>query len=412
MVTNSGSSKKEDELVDKLLSGDMKFYDLEEKLRDYSKAARIRLLALKKKFGLEFQHVGSYSISPENCRPNIENMFGAIQIPLGFAGPVKINGEYTKGNFFLPMATTEGSLVASVNRGCSAINTSNGANVHVFSNSQTRSLLFRTDSLSDATTLVTWTKDNFDKIKELAEKNSRYLRLEGAEPFIVGNIVWLRLSAFTGDAMGMNMITIAADTIGKYINDNLNGVKFISASGNMCVDKKPSALNMILGRGKKVVAEARIKKELFEKYFKASAENIVELNYLKNYMGSALAGSYGFNAHFANIIAALFIATGQDHAHVVEGSMGFTHVESVNDEILLSVTLPSLEIGTIGGGTRVETQKECLQMLGVAGSGDPPGMNSLKLAEIFGVGVLAGEVSLLGALAAHDLAKAHMRYNR
>lgn len=410
MVINSSSS--DSDIVQALVDGSIKFYQLETLIGDYARAARLRLSALRKITGQPFKNVGEYSIDPENVRPNIENMFGTVQIPLGFAGPLKVNGEYADGDFILPLATTEGSLVASINRGCSAINKGGGATVRIFQNTQTRSLLFKARNVIDVSLFREWIKKNEDEIKNIASTKSSFLSLEGMQVFSIGNKIWLRLSAFTGDAMGMNMVTIAGDIIGKYIASKLEGVKFISASGNACVDKKPSAMNMILGRGKYVTAETRISKDIFKKYFKTDADSVVELNIYKNYMGSALSGSYGFNAHFANMIAALFIATGQDSAHIVEGSIGFTDVSVDGDDIMFSVTLPSLQVATVGGGTRVETQQECLSLLGVEGSGDPPGTNSLKLSEIIAAGVLAGEMSLLGALSAHHLSEAHQRHNR
>jgi hydroxymethylglutaryl-CoA reductase (NADPH) len=208
------------------------------------------------------------------------------------------------------------------------------------------------------------------------------------------------------------MISLAAETIGSYIEKNIEGIEFISTSGNLCVDKKPSAINLIEGKGKSVVAEVNISREIVENYLKITSEKLIDLNYRKNILGSTLAGSYGFNAQFANVIAAMFIATGQDVAHVVEGANGFTTMEMEGDRLHVMVTLPSLQVGTVGGGTNLPTQKECLEILGCHGSGNPPGANASKLAEIIAVAVLAGEISLLGALAARHLVKSHMKLNR
>jgi hydroxymethylglutaryl-CoA reductase (NADPH) len=180
----------------------------------------------------------------------------------------------------------------------------------------------------------------------------------------------------------------------------------------MCTDKKPSAMNLINTRGKKVLASVDIPEDVIRNVLKTTSDKLVDLNYRKNLLGSAASGSFGFNAHFANIIAAIFIATGQDAAHVVDGSLGFTTVEKTADGVNFTVTLPDLQVGTIGGGTGLATQKECLSILGVAGAGNPPGSNSKKLAEIIAVAVLAGEISLLGALCSKDLARAHKELNR
>ncbi len=180
----------------------------------------------------------------------------------------------------------------------------------------------------------------------------------------------------------------------------------------MCTDKKPAAINAIMGRGRSVVAGIALSHELIEKIFKTDARSLVEVNYRKNLVGSARAGALGFNAHATNVVAAMFIACGQDAAHAIDGSTCITTVDLTEDGIYVAVTLPSLPVGTVGGGTGVETQAECLRMLGAAGGGTPPGANAKKLAEIIGAAVLAGELSLLGALAAQHLARAHQKLGR
>jgi len=260
---------------------------------------------------------------------------------------------------------------------------------------------------------VKWVEENFEKLKQAAESTTRHGRLRSIRPWVTGNLVWLRFEFETGDAMGMNMVTIATDKALETLLKEYDGeVRVIALSGNMCVDKKPAALNAILGRGKTVVAEALVKREVVEKVLKTTPEKIHEVNLAKNLMGSARAASLSFNAHYANIIAAIFIATGQDVAQVVESSIGYTWTEVRGGDLYISVTLPSLEVGTVGGGTRLPTQREALAMMGVAGSGDPPGTNAKKFAEIVAATVLAGELSLLAALSAGHLAKAHIKLGR
>lgn len=233
-------------------------------------------------------------------------------------------------------------------------------------------------SVIDAVELVNWVNEHFNEVKSVAESTSRHAKLVSIQPFIVGNNVWLRFKFTTGgDAMGMNMVTIATDKAVKYILSNFPRARLVALSGNMCVDKKANAVNFLLGRGKTVISEAVIPRSTLEKWG-VTAEDVAEVNNRKNLLGSALAHSYGFNAHFANIIAAIFIATGQDAAQAVESSMGITWMEPPldNGDLYVSVTLPSLEVGTVGGGTGLPTQREMLQMLGVYGSGNPPGTNA------------------------------------
>jgi len=370
-----------------------------------------RIELLEKKLKIKLDNIKSVVLNKEKCSPNIENMIGSAKIPLGIAGLVKINGEFAKDEFFLPLATTEGALVASVSRGCNVINLSGGASTIILKNEQTRSILFKVSSLKTVKEFLDYVKENFTKLKNAGEKDEPFIQIIDIIPYVVGLNIWLRVKADTNDAMGMNMVTIASKKIADYIISNFN-IEFISESGNMCVDKKPSAMNLINSRGKKVIASVNISEDIIKKKLHTTSEKLVDINYRKNLLGSAAALSLGHNAHFANIIAAMFIATGQDAAHTVDASLGFTTVEKTKDGVNFSVTLPSLQVGTVGGGTSLNTQKECLQILNCAGPGNPPGSNSKKLAEIIAVAVLAGEISLLAALCTKDLSKAHIHHNR
>jgi len=391
---------------------EVKLHEFEKIYGDANKAAEARRQYLEKVVGVKLENIGKTIIDFNTVvGRNIENVIGAVQIPVGVAGPLLVKGDYANGYFYIPLATTEGALVASVNRGAKFITESGGARVKVLKDGMARAPLFRLPSLIDAVEFVEWVTQHFDELKKAAESTTRHGKLKEVQPFIVGNYVWLRLVFSTGDAMGMNMVTIASDAVAKYIQQHFPKAKLVALSGNMCVDKKANAVNFLLGRGKTVVAEAVVKREVLER-LGITAEDVHEVNVRKNLIGSALAHSYGFNAHFANIVAAIFIATGQDVAQVVESSMGITSTEPRDEGLYISVFLPSLEVGTVGGGTGLPTQREALALLGVAGSGNPPGTNALKFAEIIAAAVLAGELNLLIALARNELASAHQRLGR
>jgi len=338
-------------------------------------------------------------------------MIGTVQVPVGVAGPLAINGEFAKGSFWLPLATTEGALVASVNRGAGAITKAGGAQVRVLHDGMTRAPVFAAENIIHAKDIADWAKTHTNDLAAIAKTTTSHGAMTGLMTFIAGTSVFIRLEFDTKDAMGMNMVTIASAKIADEIV-KATGARLIALSGNMCSDKKPAAINGILGRGRSVVAGIALSHDLIEKVFKTDAQTMIEVNYRKNLVGSARAGAMGFNAHAANIVAALFIACGQDAAHAIDGSTCMTTIDATESGVYVAVTLPSLPVGTVGGGTGVDTQNECLKILGVAGGGTPPGTNAKKLAEIIGAGVLAGELSLIGALAAQHLARAHQELGR
>ncbi len=398
-------------LLEKLKVGEVGFHKIDKK-PDTSAAIELRRAAVSELTGTKFSHITNFSFDVDKVTTrNIENMIGAVSVPLGVAGPLRINGEYAIGNFYLPLATTEGALVASAHRGCSVITACRGANARIFDDKMTRAPVFRAKDVTRAKNLVDWTKDNFERLKEKAEEKTRFGKLLSIEPFVAGRSVFLRFAFDTKDAMGMNMVTIATDAAVDLVLLE-NDVELVALSGNMCTDKKPAAINAIWGRGKTVSADVILSREMIRDKLKTTPAKMAEVNYRKNLIGSARAGSLGFNAHAANIVAAMFIACGQDPAHVVEASNAMTLMELTDDGLYCSVTLPSLAVGTVGAGTGIGAQNECLSMLGVAGAGDPPGANSKKFAEIVASAVLAGEISLIGALAARHLAKAHAELGR
>lgn len=362
---------------------------------------------LEKETGINFEHIsvfpGSLKIASEK---NCENMIGAVQIPLGVAGPVRINGSYAGGEFYLPLATHEAALVASVNRGCKAVTLSGGVHVIVENVGITRGPVFQTKNLKDSHEFQKWLEKNFPRLAEIAQSTSSHLSLIKQKISIIGKNVFVRFSFDTSDAMGMNMVTYAADKIASYIRQEIK-VECLSLAGNFDLDKKPSFLNIIEGRGKKVWAEAILSSQTVREVLKTTPEKIHKLALTKCYLGSIMSGSLGFNAHFANIIAAIFLATGQDAAHIVEGSLGITATDTSDGNLYITLYLPDLPIGTIGGGTGLPAQSEALKLLGVFGGRD--GKNSMKLAEIIGGAVLAGELSLLASLAEGSLAQAHRK---
>lgn len=327
-----------------------------------------RRIAAEEYANVSLSNIGSISFDAIAAEKNVENMIGAIQIPLGYVGPYKINGDYASGEFLVPMATTEGALIASVNRGCSVISKSGGAYAKVVHDEMTRAPVFRTENISHAVKVSDWINENFDRIKNVAESTTSHGKLVSINSFPAGRSLHVRFAYSTGDAMGMNMATIATEAASKLIEDE-TGAVMISVSGNMCTDKKPAAINSILGRGKTVVADATIPKDILEEKMHTTAQAVAETCFRKCALGSAMAGSLGQNAHAANMVAALYIATGQDPAQVVEGSLCMTSCEDIGDDLYISVRMPAIEVGSVGGGTKLPCQKEALDLIGCAGSG-------------------------------------------
>ncbi|MFP3143649.1 MAG: hydroxymethylglutaryl-CoA reductase (NADPH) [Caldisphaera sp.] len=403
-----------DEILEKLEKGEISISRLDQALKSSNLAALVRRLYLERKYNIKLSAIASTLLDFEDLvGHNIENPIGAVQVPIGIVGPLKINGEYAKGEFYVPMATTEGALVAGVNRGVKTLTLSGGVKTKIIYDGMTRAPLIWTPDVEEANKLSLWLKSNFSQFKELTKQVTSHGELKDMQVFIVGNMVWPRFVFNTADAMGMNMATIASDKICKYIDDNYGGPhKCVSLSGNLCVDKKPSYLDKLLGRGKYVIAEAIIKKEILKDVMRLTSYEIDYINKSKNLLGNAVSGSLSYNAQFANIIAAIFLATGQDMAQVVESSLGYVWTETRGEDLYISATLTSLEVGTVGGGAWLPTQKEALQLLGIAGGGNPQGSNAMKLAEIIASTALAGELNLLAAQAAGELASAHEKLGR
>jgi len=399
---------KNEEIVDKLIKGEIKLHQVEKYVVNEDEAVEIRRNFAEKISGANLEHISHYSLDlSEAVKRNIENPIGTVQIPVGLAGPLQIHGEHAQGEFYVPLATSEGALVASVNRGCSVIKAAGGATVRIIDDKMTRAPVIRTGSVSETLKVKKWIETHFNELKKTAETTTRHGKLVKIDPIIiVGRYLYPRFVYTTGDSMGMNMVTIATESALDLLIQK-TGAHVVALSGNVCVDKKPSALNFIEGRGKSIVAEIVIPTEIVGKKLKTNVKSIIQVNMAKNLIGSAIAGSMGYNAHYANMIGAIFLATGQDEAHIVEGSMGITTAEDQDGDLYFTVNLPDLPLATIGGGTRLETARESLEIMGAYGGGKVG-----KFTEIVGGTVLAGELSLMGALSAGHLAKAHKDLGR
>uniref|UniRef100_A0A1A8GIC3 3-hydroxy-3-methylglutaryl coenzyme A reductase n=1 Tax=Nothobranchius korthausae TaxID=1143690 RepID=A0A1A8GIC3_9TELE len=342
-----------------------------------------------------------------------ENVIGYMPVPVGVAGPLLLDNK----QFYVPLATTEGCLVASTNRGCRALSLSGGCSSRILADRMTRAPVVRLPSACRAAEVKLWleTSEGFSLLKDAFDETSRFARLEKLLVCVAGRNLFIRFQSQTGDAMGMNMLSKGTEKALQQLQQQHPDVEVLSLSGNFCTDKKSAAVNWILGRGKSAVCEATIPGRVVREVLKSSTAALVDLNISKNLVGSAMAGSVGgFNAHAANVVAAIYIACGQDPAQTVGSSSCITQMEASGpsrEDLYISVTMPSIELGTVGGGTNLPPQQACLQMLGVT-SPNQPGENARQLARVVCASVLAGELSLMAALAAGHLVKSHMTHNR
>ncbi|CAO2814801.1 unnamed protein product [Amaranthus hypochondriacus] len=412
---NLDLTPEDEEIVESVVKGTTPSYSLESKLGDCFRAAKIRREALQRitgrsVMGLPLDGFDYESILGQCC----EMPVGFVQIPVGIAGPLLLDGR----EYSVPMATTEGCLVASTNRGCKAIYLSGGACSVILKDGMTRAPVVRFGSARRAAELKFFLEDpaNFETVSLVFNKSSRFARLQEVKCAIAGKNLYVRFTCSTGDAMGMNMVSKGVQNVLEFLQSDFPDMDVIGISGNYCSDKKPAAVNWIEGRGKSVVCEAVIREDVVKKVLKTDVASLVELNMLKNLTGSAVAGALGgFNAHAANIVSAIYIATGQDPAQNVESSHCITMMEAINDgkDLHISVSMPSIEVGTVGGGTQLASQAACLNLLGVRGANrEAAGGNSRLLASIVAGSVLAGELSLMSAIAAGQLVRSHMKYNR
>jgi hydroxymethylglutaryl-CoA reductase (NADPH) len=405
--------ERHDRLAQAVADGDLPLHKLPGDL-SADESADIRRAALERSTETDLDGLSGYGFDAETVsNNNCENLIGAAQVPIGAAGPVPVRGEYANDDLHVPLATTEGALVASVNRGCAALRAAGGATVHVEDVGMTRAPVFRTSGIRETESFFNWIEAHEEDIREHVEATSEYLSLKDLRPFRMGTTVFVRFRFSTGDAMGMNMATLACDRVIQDLIVPETDIDFVSLSGNYCVDKKPAAINSQEGRGKRVFAETVLNVSVLHDVLKTTAADLTEVQYRKNLLGSAAAGSMGMNAHHANMVAAFFVATGQDIAQVVEGALGKTFIEPRGeDRVYVSIFMPDVPLAAVGGGTGLRSQKDALSMMGVSPDPEEPGAAVMRLAEILGATVLAGELSLMGALSSHHLARAHDQLGR
>lgn len=339
---------------------------------------------------------------------NIENCIGSVKIPLGVAGPLRVNGLFAQGDYVLPLATSEAALVASYHRGASVISASGGCSSMLLYQALNRSPAFVFQSLAEAGKFVAWSMQEFDQFQVVANATSSHGKLVDIGTTVEGNHVYLNFEYTTGDASGQNMVTIATQAVCDYIQEHCPvSIEQLYVEGNLSGDKKASSQAYSSVRGKKVSAEVNISRELLEKYLHVTPEQME--NYWRiSALGGVLSGTLGVQGHFANGLAALYLATGQDVACVAESAMGVTRFEvNTNGGLYAAVTLPCIMMGTVGGGTGLPSQRACLELMGLHDSG-----NSSALAEVCAGLLLGGELSIIAALATGDFTKAHKKLAR
>ncbi len=414
-------------LLEKLKNKEIKPYQLEQLLFKETKdwklackhASEIRLKYVEEATNAKLSTIKNSYISTEmdgKELTGIENKIGSAVIPLGYSGPVKINGEFVKDEIIMPLATNEAALIAGNNRGVSAINQAGGIKTIITKNCMTRAPLLELDSIESAHELVKEIDEQgklYNELKNSVEEKSKFTKVIDIQPFQMGRKVWLRNVFNTGNAMGMNSVTKYSALMIKKLLELKPNIKIIALSGNMCSDKKAAHINILLGKGKAVEGEIIISRQVIEKVWGTTPETMIKVNNTKNWHGSALSGTFtGFNANAANAIAAFFAATGQDLAHIATSSSCFNVLEMDGDNLRYNITMPNIEVGSIGGGMYFGTAKECLDMIGCTGKDDGE-TNAKKVAEIALTAVAAQEINLIGTLANQfELAESHVKLAR
>jgi hydroxymethylglutaryl-CoA reductase (NADPH) len=361
---------------------------------------------VEQKTGCQLKHVGALSISSEEMRGNIENPIGAAQIPLGVAGPLRVNGMHAADIFYVPLATTEGALVRSYERGMAALTRSGGATARLHIDENRVAPVFCFDDVSDAYEFVSKLHRDFETIRTVAESTTRHGKLLRIECHPVGREVIVNFSYNTADAQGMNMIVKATEQACRWIMDHSCALRFYVFSG-FSSEKRASGSLLAGGKGKKVTAGALLPKEIVKSYLHTTPARLFDM-WQHTVLGHMQANVIGYNGHYANGLAAIFIACGQDVANIANSAVGITNFEVTADgDLYASVTLPSLTLATVGGGTGLGTSRECLEMLGCLGSGC-----AAKFAEIVAATILAGELSMGSAIASDEFVQAHETFGR
>jgi len=371
---------------------------------DYTReAAAARRDFISAKTGASLEHLGQYSFDPGTLPGNIENFTGIVQMPIGFAGPVRVNGEHAQGDFYVPMATTEGTLVASYSRGMSVTRAAGGITTTVVDDAMQRAPVFVFEDARGARDFGQWITERFGDIKAAAETTTRSGRLRNIEQYAASRMLYLRFNFTTGDAAGQNMCGKATHAACRWITDNYpQPIRRHYLSGAMDTDKKHSHLNTLHSRGKRVIAEVTIPRDILAQKMRTTPEAIYGAR-MAAQLGGLMAGAIHNGVHPANGIASVFIATGQDEANVAESHASLNYLELTDaGDLYYSVTLPSLIVATYGGGTGLATQKECLESLGCYGTG-----KARRLAEIIAATVLCGDLSLGAAIVADEWVSSH-----
>jgi hydroxymethylglutaryl-CoA reductase (NADPH) len=375
---------------------------------DYTPAmAARRREFLREQTGASLEHVGQFSFDPSVLPGNIENFTGVAQVPIGVAGPLRMNGEHARGDFYVPLATAEGSLVASYNRGMRVLSECGGVKTTVVEDSMQRAPVFIFDDALEAREFGDWIERHEDEIRIAAEETTRSGKMTYIGQYQVGPLLYLRVNYTTGDAAGQNMTAKATHAACEWMKANYPGGAEYRLTGAIDTDKKHSHINMLLTRGKRVVAEAVIKNDVLQRLMGVDTQSVYDYRQVHT-VGTILAGSASNSAHGANGITAIFIATGQDAANIAESQAAIVYGRLLeNGDYYWSITLTSLIVGTYGGGTALPTQRECLELLGCYGKG-----KAHKLAEICAGTVLAGDISLTSAVLAETWVNSHERFGR
>jgi hydroxymethylglutaryl-CoA reductase (NADPH) len=361
---------------------------------------------VEQRTGARLRHVGSSSLPSETLRGNVENPVGAAQVPLGVAGPLLVNGLHARGTFYVPLATTEGALVRSYERGMMTLSRAGGARARVYLDENRASPVFGFPDVEAAHDFASRLSDDLSALRAAAESTTRHGKLLRVECCPVGRRVIVHFCYHTADAHGMNMIVKATDAACRWIVEHYDIERHYILSG-LCSEKRASGALFAGGKGKKVVAGALLPAAVVRAYLHATTADLCDL-WHATMLGHVHAHAVGYNAHYANGLTALFIACGQDVANVVNSATGITEFEQTGEgDLYASVTLPSLSVATVGGGTGLGTSRECLAMLGCAGAGKAP-----KLAEIAAATLLAGELSMAAAIASGEFVAAHETYGR
>lgn len=357
------------------------------------------------KTGASLDHTGAVSYDSEVWRGNIENPIGVAQVPCGVAGPVLVHGQHAKGLFYVPMATTEGALLRSYERGMVALTKAGGVQTAILSDENQTAPSFLFDSVAEARDFPAWVDAHFADIKAVADATTRHGKLNNVKCYGAGRQVMVNIGYSTGDAQGMNMIVRATEAVCQWIKANYPIRNYFLFSG-LCSEKKPTGFLMTRGKGKRVTAGALLTHDVLRLYLHVTADQMFRL-WQSTVVGHLTAGSVGYNGHAANGLTAIFIATGQDVANIVNSALAITVFEPHPDGLYVSTTLSALSVATVGGGTGLPTQRECLSIMGCAGGG-----NAKKYAEIVAAAILGGEVSMGAAIASQEFVHAHESYGR